>query len=140
MPKPRYAEALAEYQQQIQAAGGADVEQQIRYQETVCLLALKRQGEAESQFERLATEPGDRWPALASCRLWLMLVQQNRFEESDAIFDRVAAHYRLEDLAAFVPFDLSYQIVEGYNQQTVKTNLYKFNPNLVPMSSDACHR
>ena len=102
-----YAEALTEYQQQIQAAGGAEAEQQVRYQEALCLLALNRQAEAEAQFERLAAEAGERWPALASCRLWLIRVQQNRFEDSDAIFEHVSARYSLEDLAAFVPSELA---------------------------------
>jgi len=127
----RFAEAAAAYQQQAQAFGSAEAGQEARYKEAICLLALNQSAEAEELLKSLAGEPGDRWPALATCQLWLQRVRSGQFGETDAIFESVAARYRLEQLAELVPCALHDEIVRGYSAQSTKLNLYQPNPAMV---------
>jgi tetratricopeptide (TPR) repeat protein len=127
----RFSEARTAYQEQARAFRDAQVAQQARYKEAMCLAALERGSEAERILERVAGESGDRWPALAACWLWLRCVREKRFAEADAIFQSVASRYRLDQLAPFIPSELREDIVFGYRRQSVKFGLYRFNPDIV---------
>jgi len=127
----RFAESLASYQEQGRAFGSGEFGQQVRYKEALCLLGLQRGKEAEDVLERLAGEPGERWPGLAACRLWLERVRQKRFDHTEAIFQTVSARYRPEQLVSFVPSDMHREIVHGYLAQTRGLNVYRPNPDLI---------
>jgi tetratricopeptide (TPR) repeat protein len=126
-----FAPALAAYEEQARAYVSAEIGQQVRYKEALCLLALRRGKEAEPLLERLAGESGGRWPAMAACRLWLELVRQKRFDQTDAIFDSLSARYRFEQLVTFVPEQSYGEIVRGYAAQAMGTNAYKPHPALI---------
>jgi tetratricopeptide (TPR) repeat protein len=127
----QFAEAATAYQQQAQAFGSEEGGQEARYKEAMCWLALNQLEEAAEILESLAGEQGDRWPALATCQLWLQRVRRGEFDQTDAIFESVAARYRLEQLAELVPYALHDEIVSGYSAQSTGLNLYKPNPAMV---------
>ena len=98
------------------------------YKQALCLLALRRDQEGDAILEALSNQRASRWTALATCQLWLHQVQQNRFDETEAIFANLSGKYRIEQLTTFVPSELHEQIVEGYASLGVARNLLRPNP------------
>jgi len=110
----KFIDALDFYQRQAIVCSG-EVLQEVRYKEGLCLLRLKRDAEAAALFEPLRLEAGDTWPVMAACNLWALRLQQNRFEEVDAICDGlVIRQYRFERLAALAPEEIRRRIFDFY--------------------------
>ena len=127
----RPADALTAYQEQARAFTSEKFSQQVRYKEAICLLALRHDGEAEAILEGLSNERASRWTALAACQLWLHLVRQGRFDETEAIFANLSERYKIEQLPSFVPCEMHTQIVDGYSAQSTAANLLRPNPGRV---------
>jgi tRNA A-37 threonylcarbamoyl transferase component Bud32/tetratricopeptide (TPR) repeat protein len=108
--------ALSHYGDQARAGLATEAGQEARCKEALCLLALRRQGEAEKLLEALAGEPGRRWPVLAACQLWLLRLRQDRHEEADALFTTLSSHYKFEELAGIIPADVRGQILAVYGR------------------------
>jgi len=133
-----FSEARDFYRQQAIASGDTPAGQEARYKQSLCLLALGRDNEAAKQFELLAAEgsaaagesQGD-WPLLATCRLWLLRLQQNRSDDAEAVYQSLSARYRFEQLAALIPEDLRRDIIKQYHQGGAGLNLLAFNPDRV---------
>jgi integrase/DNA-directed RNA polymerase specialized sigma24 family protein len=126
-----FSEALAAYQEQGRSFGSGEIGQQVRYKEALCLLGLQRGKEAEVVLERLASEPGERWPALAACRLWLDRIRQKRFDQTEELFRTLSARYRPEQLMSFVPSEMYREIVIGYATESGQINVYKINAGML---------
>ncbi len=128
----RWQKALAYFQEQALAAGANQAAgQEARYKQGLCLVGLKRPDEAAQTFERLAAEPGERWPMLAACRLWFLHLSADRFDRADEIFDTLANRYRFEQLAAVMPSDLRAHILDAYDRTLRGLNLFKPDPHRV---------
>ena len=126
----RFAEALASYQEQAghSAAGGG---QEARYKQALCLIALGRPDQAAPVLERLAAEPGERWPPLASCQLWMFHLRRGRFDDADTVYDTLSARYHFEDLARRIPGDLRSRILGIYLAGSSGLNHYRPDPRRV---------
>jgi serine/threonine protein kinase/WD40 repeat protein/tetratricopeptide (TPR) repeat protein len=108
-------EALAAYEQQVKETNVAAASQEARFKTAVCLLGLGRPEEAGTILERLAGESGDRWPPAAACRLWLLRLQQGRFDDADLVFTSLSTRFRLEDLISLFPDEDRRAIMSYYH-------------------------
>ena len=125
------AEALAFYRQEAIGGGEAAFRREARYKEAVCLVGLQRAGEAVGIFEELTVAGDERWSPLGACQLWLIRVRQGRWDEAEALYSRLAARYRFEELAALIPEGDRWRIITAYERNTVTVNLLIHNPHLV---------
>jgi tetratricopeptide (TPR) repeat protein len=99
----RYSEALALYQEQALAARATEVGREARFKAALCLAQLNRLDEAAALLEPLSVEGEGRWTLLAACHLWVLRLEQQRVEETGALFASIRARFRPEELATFVP-------------------------------------
>jgi tetratricopeptide (TPR) repeat protein len=120
--------ALAAYEEQAATPGDAGAG--ARYKRALCRLALNQTDEAARLFGALAGEPGKRWPLLAACQLWLILVGQERIDEADALLDAVVARFGAVDLALQLPDDLRAQMLDMAMPKG-RAGLLTPNPRLV---------
>lgn len=126
----KFAEALDAYQAEAIASVGTTAAQEARYKEALCLAALHRP-EAGERLERLATEPGDRWPVLAACDVWLADLRTRRFDEADAVFEGLSARYQFEQLAVLIPSQERTEILTFYGQQATAFGHYTHDPKRI---------
>src|SRR5581483_10415140 len=87
---------------------------------------LKRHDEAAAVLRQVSNERGSRWPAWASCQLWLILVQQRQLVEADAVFALLTTHYSAEQLAVLIPADIREAIFEAYRRESTCANLMMY--------------
>src|SRR5262249_52094389 len=73
----QFAEALLDYQAQAPVASDPKIAQEARCKEGLCLMGLGRYEDAEKPLEQLAASPGERWPVVAACQLWLLRLRHN---------------------------------------------------------------
>lgn len=126
----KFAEALDAYQAEAIASVGTTAAQEARYKEALCLAALHRP-EAGERLERLASEPGDRWPVLAACDVWLADLRARRFDEADAVFEGLSARYQFEQLAVLIPSQARTEILTFYGQQATAFGHYTHDPKRI---------
>ena len=60
---------------------------------------MNRADAAVGPLEQLLAEPGDRWPPLAGCQLWLLRLRQKRAADADKVFEVLGVRYRFEQFA-----------------------------------------
>ena len=125
------AEALAAYQQQTLAAPSAELGQEARYKQGLCLLGLNRDREALETFAHLLTEAGDRWPPMAAGQLWALYLRQNRFDDAEGLYATLAGRYSIDRLAMLIPEDVRAFILDKYRGSGKGWSLPQPNPNLV---------
>ncbi len=134
----RYADALAAYREQVIASeqeigsSGSDAGQQARHKQALCLVALGREDEAARDFERLAAEEGDRWPALAACQLWLIHLGKGRTAKAGEVFKSISNRYPIEKLAALIPVHQRARIVRDTGYRGKSLGFYKSDPGRIP--------
>jgi tetratricopeptide (TPR) repeat protein/tRNA A-37 threonylcarbamoyl transferase component Bud32 len=116
-----YEEAMAQFEQQVKTSPLTDLRQEAQYKTAMCLAKLERPSEATAVFAKLAAEPGDRWPILAALQLWDRDIRQNRMADADAIFESIAARYRPEDVAVYIPADVGSRILRAYSVMHIAT-------------------
>jgi tetratricopeptide (TPR) repeat protein len=126
-------EALAAYREQANSSPDVAVRQEARTKAALCLVGLQRPDEADQLLAGVAAEPGDRWPALAACRLWLLRLRRRQFAEADAIFEPLAGRYRRDQLELVVPEDVRGEILDTYLGLYRGLNVYRLlgNPDLI---------
>jgi tetratricopeptide (TPR) repeat protein/predicted Ser/Thr protein kinase len=127
----KLVEALAAYQQQALTATVAEVGQEARYKQGLCLLGLKRDREALDAFARLQKEDGDRWPPMAAGQLWALYLKQNRADDAEGLYNTLAARYSIDHLAMLIPEDVRAFILEKYRSSGRGWSLIQHNPNRV---------
>ena len=103
----RFTEALDLYRQQARLGGDGG---EARCKAAMCLLRLSRPDEAVADFEAVVAQPGDRWPVVAACQLWLFRLERKQFDEAAAVFDTVAVRYTRDQIARFVPYAVRQEI------------------------------
>ena len=101
--KGQFSDALALFQGQAQAATKPQIQQEARCKAGLCLLQLNRADQAAELFAPLLNEPGERWPPVAAGQLLLIRLQQNRFDDMDALLANIRNRFRFEQLAGHVP-------------------------------------
>ncbi len=112
-----YRDALDSYTSQTITTQDPEFRQEVRYKRGLCLMKLNQDEEADRLFEALMLEPGDRWPPLAGCWLWLIRLRQNRVDDADAIFTVLSSRadeYQFSQLAALIPAELREGILSRY--------------------------
>lgn len=102
----KLAEALAAFEEQVITSTAPDVRRQAQCKAGLCLVQLNRPDAAAAMFEQAAAESDDRWALLALCQLWLIRLEQQKLDESSAVFASVRARFRSEQLAIYVPESL----------------------------------
>ncbi len=76
------ADALAEYRKQAIASGSTEFGQEARVKQAFCLVGMEQLAEAIELLEPLVAESGERWPLVASCRLWAVRLEQDELEQA----------------------------------------------------------
>jgi serine/threonine protein kinase/tetratricopeptide (TPR) repeat protein len=109
----RYGEALTLYQRQFADAASPALKQEAQYQAGMCLVRLRRAEEAAQLFAPLVSAEGDRWPLLAACQLWMLHIQQKKFDDLDTLLTTLSARFNREQLAAYVPTHLRQDTVNS---------------------------
>ncbi len=101
----RFGQALALYEEQAIAAPKQDAGREARYKAALCLIELKREDAAAAMLEPLVAEPAGPWPLRATCRLWLLRLEQKRLDQAAALSTTVRAHFGRKELASYVSQD-----------------------------------
>jgi tetratricopeptide (TPR) repeat protein/predicted Ser/Thr protein kinase len=112
----QHAAALDQYLRQAAAAAGTPTDQQARFKQALCLLALERTDEAQQLLQVLAVEAGERWPLLAASQLWLSLAEADRWDDADAVFDSLAVRYGPADFLRQVPIHARQRLLAAYSR------------------------
>ena len=128
-------EAIAEYRRQANASTQAHIRQETAYKEARCRLDLKQDAEASRILNRLAAEPGDQWPALAACQLWVLLLRQERMDEAEAVFQNLRERYPFEKLAPLLPYDALDNLL--WNSAREGVEWIDYSPELVRQAEQA---
>jgi len=125
----RLADALAEYQKQAIASGISEFGQEARVKQAMCLAAMGQLAEAESLLGRLATEPGERWPLVAGCRLWDVRLKLEKVDEAYAAFEALTLRFTPAQVRPLVSARLVEQIVAHYHEGAQGPNLFLYSPD-----------
>jgi WD40 repeat protein/tRNA A-37 threonylcarbamoyl transferase component Bud32/tetratricopeptide (TPR) repeat protein len=136
LARQQYTEALGWYEGQIRA-GVSDPEalREARCKAGLCLVALAQPERAAELFAMVAAEggrPGEVWPLVATFQLWLLHLQQDRYQEAEALFTEVRTRYtRFEDVATIIPDDVRARILRAYERLHRPTTFLFFDPRVV---------
>jgi WD40 repeat protein/tetratricopeptide (TPR) repeat protein len=129
--KGDFSGALDAYRKLVRDAANSQVGQEAKCKEGVCLVALGQAEDAIQVFQQLKAEPGERWPVIAGCRLWLLHLQRKELDEAYAVYAELSSQRRLEQIAALVPADIPAAIVKAYAPTSSYSHFVR-NPKLVP--------
>ena len=129
LSREQFADALAAYQRQVVADPHTETGQELQYKKSLCLVHLKRPDEAIEGFTKLMAEPGARWPLLGACQLWLLRLQQNGFDQAQAVQTELSARFRPEDLLVSLPEELRRSIMDRYLRPSSATNVLFYDPH-----------
>ncbi len=122
----QFVEAAAFYQR---AASDPSTAAEALYKTGMSFAQVKRRDEAVHLLESAAGQSGDRWPVLAACQLWVLLLDDGKFEEADVVLATAAARFTPDQLARNVPFATRARILALYNMPPL--NYIAPEPNLV---------
>lgn len=130
------SEALDFFDQQIAIAAGenaAEVRQEAQLKAAFCLLRLNRLEEAETRLQELAAQGSSGKPAgmVAMFQIWLLRLQQRRFEDANGLFDKIRVTELPEDILTVIATDTQQQILRAYDGSIRKRRLL-MEPGLVP--------
>lgn len=129
----QFFDARVCFRQQGLTASAVPARQEARMKESLCLLALQQFEDAAQVLGTMAQEEGPRWPAVAACQLLMLHVQQRRFPQAGALFERLAAKHRFEEVRPLVPRDFRDQLVLAYTDD-FRGLEYAFRPRATQMS------
>jgi tetratricopeptide (TPR) repeat protein len=97
------------------------------YKQALCLREMERVDEAAALLEQLLAEADGDVYVVAASQLWLIRLQQRRFEDAEAIYGNLSLQYRFEDLARLIPSSDRRAIIEGSYRMAFGYNLLTFN-------------
>ncbi len=127
----RFEDALREYSRLAVASEEVELRHEAQAKQGLCLMKLKRVDEAAKQFETLLNQPGERWPALAGCELWLLRLRQNRDNDADVIAHLLASRFVPAQIVPLIPGDVRNEIMNHYYDDfRVGAKRVRFNPRL----------
>jgi serine/threonine protein kinase len=124
----RIEEAITGYSQQLIQAGSGPVALEARYKIGVCQIQAGRQEEALKGLTGLITEPGDRWPLLAICQIWLLHLRRGELDQAETFLGLFQARYDPKVLASALPDDLRHQIITAYGATSAGAVLLIVDP------------
>jgi serine/threonine protein kinase len=125
-------DALALFQDQsLDSRHSAELRQEARCKEALCLLELKNTDKAAELLSELVREldaKGERWPLLAACELWLLYLRQNKRAEADDLADTLVAQgFKHEQLATVISDDVRSAIFSYVNEEFSPYNFLLHN-------------
>ncbi len=124
--------ALAFYEQQARISPEATVRQEADYKRALCHRHLKQDSLAEEILRQLMNETNDqRWPFMAACELWVLLVKEGRMADAEVVYELVDSRFRFEQLAASVPNGIRQRITSVYAVSLVPLEVFRPNTNRV---------
>jgi tetratricopeptide (TPR) repeat protein len=131
--------ALEAYRNHKETSLKSQAAQEARCKEGICLAALGQTEEAIRAFEQVEEQPGDRWPIIAGCRLWLLYLNkaEEKRDEADTVYTRLASKQRLEQVASLLPAEIPTAIVDSYGDSTAYPHLIR-SPNRLRDLELAC--
>jgi serine/threonine protein kinase len=110
----KYAAALALYSELGTTLEHADARREAQIKAGLCHFSQKQYDDGAKYFVALSTEPGDRWPAIASCLLWLTRLEQNRRDEANVIGQQILSKFDQRRLAEGIPNELRRKVTDHY--------------------------
>jgi WD40 repeat protein/tetratricopeptide (TPR) repeat protein/predicted Ser/Thr protein kinase len=110
----KFAEALRYYQTVVGQGGAAEIRAEAQYKAGACLVALKRDAEAEAALLPLVNQQSGRWSILAGVQLWTAKIRMGDLEAGDAICDSLSNRSDFRRLARSVPATLYAEILRRY--------------------------
>lgn len=96
------------------SAGTTDIGKEAQFKLAASLLALERREEAAETLEKLVSDSGSRWAAVAGCQLLLLRIQQGKLDDADAILEVLSYNHKIEELRPLVSKDLQNQLTRFY--------------------------
>ncbi|MGD0093770.1 MAG: hypothetical protein ABSE73_28005, partial [Planctomycetota bacterium] len=126
-------EALLAYREQTLRAATGDFGQELRYKQGLCLMGLRRQGDAVQLFEAVGGEEGNRWPLLALCQLMLIRIEKKEVDQVWALIEQAQLRFEAQVLMVSIPEKLRERIRELFSQGFSGLNLIGATPERVAM-------
>lgn len=105
-----FAEALEAYRQVAAQTQDTALGDESRVKIGMCLEGLGRLDDAAAQFEQVVASD-TQWSALAGCRLWVLLLKQEKDEQARGVFQMILARMSPEKLAFMTPVELRHEIL-----------------------------
>ena len=130
--RAQFADALAQYQRQAIDSGNTAFGQEARLKQALCLIALQQKPAALDLLERLASEPGERWPLMAGCRLWQLRLEQDKLDEAAAILDRLTSRFTSDQVRPLISTPQISLITGKYHDRSMCVYLFLYNPREIP--------
>jgi tetratricopeptide (TPR) repeat protein len=123
----RLAEALSHYKAQENATTRSDIRQEVRCKEGLCLARMGRDDEATALLAPIVAEPGDRWPVVAACQLWVVYLRQERRMDAEGIFEMLQARgVGRERLITVIPEEIRAAILNAHISESGGQNMLYF--------------
>jgi tetratricopeptide (TPR) repeat protein/predicted Ser/Thr protein kinase len=110
----QFADAVGAYMEQVRASTNPEVLAEARCKAAMSLARANRHDEAIALFGQVIAQSGDRWPVLAACQLWLLYLEEKKFDDADTVSKLVSGRFTREQLARHVSLDLRERILAGY--------------------------
>lgn len=127
-----YQRALSFFEQQALISPDAAVRQEADYKRALCHRRLQQEGRAEEILQQLMREPGkQRWPFMAACEAWAMLLEQGRMDEAETVYELVEARFSFAELAVNVPGPIRQRILDTYAIHLNPLDVFRPNPNRI---------
>jgi hypothetical protein len=123
-----YEKARQEYSQQMKISTTTVLRQESRYKVAMCLSRSNRWNDAQSLFDQLAAEPGERWPVLAKLQLCVDHVRHDRLDAADAVIQSLAAQYRSEEIVSYIPADVASKLLDCYTSMAASSAYSQIRP------------
>lgn len=127
-----WAQALERYRRAEKGSRKSE-DLEARYKQAVCLAETGHRSDSLEVLESMIHEVDEQgqWPVLAACQVWLILLEDGRFDEADAVIENLAHRFDFEKLALAVPERIRSQILQRYSTRTMGMNLLRHDPNRV---------
>ena len=116
--KGHFGDALTLFQEQAVAAPNGEVKQEALCKAALCLVQLNRLDDAAEVFGPVVSEEGQRWPLLAASQLFVIRLQQNKFDDLEALRVSLANRFGFEQLAGHIPLHVRKSILRSIQVTT----------------------
>jgi serine/threonine protein kinase/WD40 repeat protein/tetratricopeptide (TPR) repeat protein len=128
----QYELALQQYRQQSIQSGDGEFQQESRYKHALCLMQLGRLDDAANEFGGVFKSPGERWPPIAGCQLWLIRFRQKQTSEANVVFDELSDRFRFNQVASLIPNELRQELLSYHQSDLLSLGTFvRFDPDLM---------
>lgn len=126
----QYSEALAEYEKQAIASAGTFYAKQAQLKQALCLIQLEQLEEACARLEQLGLDETHHIRLYALGQLWVIRLQQERYEDAYAIFESLSSQDSAKELRPYVPETVTRAIINHYHLFARGIHQFAFNSDL----------